>query len=44
VSNPALTPDGEFFFYTSADIGGETPRCDTYWVHAAVIEDLRPEL
>ena len=42
-SNPTLTPDGEFFLYTTVDVSADPIRCDTYWVDAAVIEDLRPD-
>jgi hypothetical protein len=33
---PALSPDGEFFFY------GDAPSCSTLWVDAGVIDSLRP--
>jgi hypothetical protein len=37
---PAVTPDGKYFFYFSADLRGEVPRGSTYWVDVKSMDDL----
>jgi len=38
---PSISPDGNYFFFMSADVKSKPAKTSTYWVSAKVIEEVR---